>query len=64
MLCSVQTLLFCVLQNVVVQVWSHVHSAVDQDENKTISDNETIEVEEEPTIIPEVPLLILVLILH
>ena len=46
---------------------SHVHSGVDQDDNRTLSENETIEVDakEDPTIVPaEVPLLILVLILR
>jgi heme/copper-type cytochrome/quinol oxidase subunit 2 len=62
LLCSVQTLLFCVLQNFVVQAWNHVHSAVDQEEIPTIDDNPTME--EAPTIVPQVPLVILVLILH
>lgn len=66
LLCSVQKLLFCVLQNFVVQAWNHVHSAVDQEEIPTIDDNPTMDdpMEEAPTIVPEVPLLILVLILH
>ena len=52
------SLLFCSLHTFTFQVWSHVHFAVDQDDNVTVGGcSEDEPMNEEPTIILEAPMI-------